>query len=117
MQPLAIGAQLQNPEDVVFVEALGGGSCLSCARAIPVGDLSCWMGDIRFATCCGLTKLLRLNRNFLLELTTHGFSEAQTSALEVALEERLRRCLGANKHQDTRFISLCSVVLSLTADF
>ena len=26
------------------------------ARAIPVGELSCWMGDIRFPTCCGLTK-------------------------------------------------------------
>ncbi|CAE7509810.1 GekBS024P [Symbiodinium pilosum] len=34
-------------------------TCERCCdtRAIPVGDLSCWMGDIRFATCCGLTKL------------------------------------------------------------
>ena len=29
-------------------------------RAIPIGELSCWMGDIRFATCCGLTKSLGL---------------------------------------------------------
>ncbi|CAD7946713.1 unnamed protein product [Amoebophrya sp. A120] len=32
-------------------------TCESCCRniAVPIGNLSCWEGDIKFATCCGVT--------------------------------------------------------------
>mmetsp|Transcript_127953 Transcript_127953/g.368651 ORF Transcript_127953/g.368651 Transcript_127953/m.368651 type:complete len:194 (+) Transcript_127953:129-710(+) len=33
--------------------------CERCCdtRAIPVGDMSCWLGEVRFPMCCGITKL------------------------------------------------------------
>ncbi|CAE8625058.1 unnamed protein product, partial [Polarella glacialis] len=32
-------------------------TCEKCCdtRMIPVGELNCWVGDIKFVTCCGLT--------------------------------------------------------------
>lgn len=34
-------------------------TCERCCdtRAIPVGDLQCWLGDVKFPSCCGLTRL------------------------------------------------------------
>eukprot|EP00392_Amoebophrya_sp_AT5.2_P013956 g14089.t1 len=43
-------------------------TCERCCRniAVPIGDLACWEGEMKFATCCGVT-------NYRLAL----FSEAQ----------------------------------------
>mmetsp|Transcript_28162 Transcript_28162/g.54273 ORF Transcript_28162/g.54273 Transcript_28162/m.54273 type:complete len:169 (+) Transcript_28162:87-593(+) len=33
--------------------------CETCCdtRMLPIGDLKCWVGNVKFATCCGLTRL------------------------------------------------------------
>mmetsp|Transcript_48397 Transcript_48397/g.89132 ORF Transcript_48397/g.89132 Transcript_48397/m.89132 type:complete len:180 (-) Transcript_48397:80-619(-) len=34
-------------------------TCERCCdtRAIPTGDLACWYGPVKFATCCGVTRI------------------------------------------------------------
>ncbi|CAK0810353.1 unnamed protein product [Prorocentrum cordatum] len=47
-------------------------SCERCCDtgALPVGDLSCWVGPVKFPTCCGLTRL-RMAASQMLPAADH----------------------------------------------